>query len=127
MTDYIEKALEGEYEDYIEFLSKLVENEIDNKKIPLREAAEAVVSDAFYQLRGDISSLDRLMLKANEVLDPPCHDDEELESHTFDEVVECMSSNGFGQTCLELRDGFSTHIYLFCNSSKSPRTFLLPS
>jgi predicted NAD/FAD-binding protein len=39
----------------------------------------------------------------------------------------CMSSNGVGQTCLELRDGFSTHIYLSCNSSKSPRTFLLPS
>jgi cell division protein YceG involved in septum cleavage len=40
---------------------------------------------------------------------------------------ECMSSNGFGQTCLELRDGFSTHIYLSCNFSKSPRPFLLPS
>ena len=93
MTDYIEKALEGEYEDYIEFLSKLVENELDNKKITLREAAEAVVSDAFYQLRGDISSLDRLMLKANEVLDPPCHDDEELENHTFDAVVEGISRN----------------------------------
>ena len=39
----------------------------------------------------------------------------------------CMSSNGFEQTCLELRDGFSTHIYLTCNFSKSQRTFLLPS
>ncbi len=29
--------------------------------------------------------------------------------------------------CLKLRDGFSTHIYLSCNFSKSPRTFLLPS
>ena len=93
MTDYIEKTLQGEYEDYIEFLSKIVEDEIDNKKIPLREAAEAVVSDAFYQLRGDISSLDKLMLKANEVLDPPCKDHEELESHTFDEVVEGISRN----------------------------------
>ena len=42
MTDYIKKASEGDYEDYIEFLSKLVEDEIDNKKIPLREAAEAI-------------------------------------------------------------------------------------
>jgi hypothetical protein len=42
-------------------------------------------------------------------------------------LIVCMSSNGFGQTCLELRDGFSTHIYLSCNFSKSPRPFLLPS
>ena len=93
MTDHIEKALQGEYEDYIEFLSKLVENEIDNKKIPLREAAEAVVSEAFYQLRGEQESLDKLMLKANEVIDPPCQDDEELESHTFDAIVEGISRN----------------------------------
>ena len=93
MTDYIKKASEGDYEDYIEFLSKLVEDEIDNKKIPLREAAEAIVSDAFYQLREDMSLLDKLMLKANEVLDPPCRDDEELENHTFDEVVEEISRN----------------------------------
>ena len=76
MTDYIKKASEGNYEEYVEFLSKLVEDEIDNKKIPLREAAEAIVSDAFYQLRGEQESLDKLMLKANEVLDPPCRDDE---------------------------------------------------
>lgn len=93
MTDYIEKALEGEYEDYIEFLSKIVEGEIDNKKMPLREAAEAIVSDAFYQLRGEKYVLNNLFLKANEVLDPPCKDDEELESHTFDEVVEEISRN----------------------------------
>jgi hypothetical protein len=92
-TDYIEKALEGEYEDYIEFLSKIVEDEIDKKKLPLREAAEAVVSDAFYQLRGEQESLDKLMLKANEVLDPPCQDDLELENHTFDAVVEEISRN----------------------------------
>ena len=94
MTDYIEKALEGEYEDFIEFLSKIVEDEIDNKKIPLREAAEAIVSDAFYQLRGGGEEpLDKLMLKANEVLDPPCQDDLELENHTFDAVVEEISRN----------------------------------
>jgi hypothetical protein len=93
MTDYIEKALEGDYEDYIEFLSNIVEDEIDNKKIPLREAAEAIVSDAFYQLREEEESLDKLMLKANEVLDPPCQDDLELENQTFDAVVEGISRN----------------------------------
>lgn len=93
MTDYIEKAFEGEYEDFIEFLSKLVEDEIDNKKIPLREAAEAIVSDAFYQLRSEKPIMDKLLLKANEILDPPCRDDEELENHTFDEVVEGISRN----------------------------------
>ena len=93
MTDYIKKASEGNYEEYVEFLSKLVEDEIDSKKIPLREAAEAIVSDAFYELRGEQESLDKLMLKANEVLDPPCKDDEELENHTFDEVVEEISRN----------------------------------
>jgi hypothetical protein len=39
----------------------------------------------------------------------------------------CMSSNGFRQTYLELRDGFRTHINLSCNFSKSKRMFLLPS
>jgi len=46
---------------------------------------------------------------------------------SFKYLRECMSSNGFGQTCLELRDGFSTHIYLSCNFSKPHGTFLLPS
>jgi len=93
MTDYIKKASEGDYEDYIEFLSKLVEDEIDNKKIPLREAAEAIVSEAFYQLRREKTVLDTLFLKANEVLDPPCQDDMELENHSIDEVVEGISRN----------------------------------
>lgn len=93
MTDYIEKSMEVDYEGYIVFLSKLVEDEIDSKKIPLREAAEAIISDAFYQLRGEQESLDKLMLKANEVLDPPCQDDLELENHTVDEVVEEISRN----------------------------------
>lgn len=53
MTDYIKKSLEVDYEGYISFLSKLVEDEIDSKKIPLREAAETIISDAFYELRGD--------------------------------------------------------------------------
>ena len=93
MNDYIKKASEGDYEEYIEFLTNLVEDEIDNKKIPLREAAEAVVSDAFYQMRGEQPILDKLVLKANEVLDPICQDDTELENHTFDAVVEEISRN----------------------------------
>lgn len=91
MTDYITKASEGDYEDYIKFLTNLVEDEINNKKIPLREATEAVVSDAFYQLRGEKPILNKLFLKANEVLDPPCQDDTELENHTLDAVVEEIS------------------------------------
>lgn len=93
MTDYIKKASEGDYEDYIEFLTNLAEDEIDNKKIPLREAAEAIVSEAFYQLRGEEPILDKLFLKANEVIDPPCEDDTELENHTCDEIVEKISRN----------------------------------
>ena len=93
MTDYIKNASEGDYEDYIEFLTNLVEDEIDNKKIPLREAAEAIVSEAFYQLRGEEPILDKLFLKANEILDPPCEDDTELENHTCDAVVEEISRN----------------------------------
>ena len=93
MTDYITKAAEGDYEDYIEFLTNLVEDEIDNKKIALREAAESIVSEAFYQMREQATILDKLFLKANEVLDPPCQDDTELESHTFDAVVEGISRN----------------------------------
>lgn len=93
MTDYIKKSMEVDYEGYVDFLSKLVEDEIDSKKIPLREAAEAIVSDAFYELRGDKYALNNLFLKANEVLDPPCKDDEELENHTIDEVVDSISRN----------------------------------
>lgn len=43
MTDYIKKALECDYENYVEFLTKTVDDEIYNKKILLREAAEAIV------------------------------------------------------------------------------------
>ena len=93
MTNYITKAAEGNYEEYIEFLTDLVEDEIDNKKMPLRETAGAVVSDAFYQLRGEKPILEKLFLKANEVLDPPCQDDTALENHTFDAVVEEISRN----------------------------------
>ncbi len=75
MTDYIKKASEGDYEDYIEFLTNLVEEEIDNKRVPLREAAEAIVEEAFYQLREQKPILDKLFLKANQVLDPPCQND----------------------------------------------------
>ena len=93
MIDYIEKALEGDYKHFIEYLIKIVGNEIDKKRIPLREAAELIISEAFYQIRGEKESLDILMLRANQVLDPPCQDDMELETHTFDEVAEGISRN----------------------------------
>ena len=88
MTDYIIKALECDYENYIEFLIKTVDDEIYNKKVPLREAVEAIVEEAFYQLRDHKEALDKLMLDANANLDPPCKDDTELENHTYDSVVE---------------------------------------
>lgn len=88
MTDYIKKALEGNYENYTEFLIKLVDDEMSSKKIPLREAAEAIAEEAFYQLRENKTALDNLMLDANKNLDPPCKDDTELERHTLDAVVE---------------------------------------
>ena len=88
MIDYIEKALEGDYQHFIEYLIKMVGNEIDKKKIPLREAAELIISEAFYQIRGEKESLDILMLKANQILEFPCKDDIELETHTLDDVVE---------------------------------------
>lgn len=88
MSDYIKKALEGDYENYVEFLIKVVDDEIYNKKIPLREAAEAIIEVAFYQLRENKAALDKLMLNANANLDPPCKDDAELEKYTIDLVVE---------------------------------------
>ena len=93
MTDYIEKALEGNYKDFIKFLIKIVGNEIDRKKVPLRDAADLIIRNAFYEMRGDKSSLDKLMLSANKVLDPPCPDDMELEDRTVDEVVEEIRRN----------------------------------
>ena len=93
MTDYIEKALEGNYKEFIKSLIKIVGNEIDKKKIPLRDTADLIVREAFYQMRGDKSPLDKLMLSANKVLDPPCLDDMELEERTVDEVVEEISRN----------------------------------
>ena len=47
MTDYIEKALEGDYKAFIKSLIKIVGNEIDKKKIPLRYAADLIIRDAF--------------------------------------------------------------------------------
>ena len=93
MTDYINKSLEGDYKEFIKSLIKIVGNEIDKKKIPLRDAADLIIREAFYQMRGDKSSLDKLMLSANEVLDQPCQDDMELEDHTVDEVVEEIGRN----------------------------------
>jgi hypothetical protein len=88
MIDYIEKALEGDYEHFIQYLIKIVGNEIDKKRIPLREAAGLIISEAFYQIRGEKESLDILMLRANQRIESPCKNDIELETHTFDEVVE---------------------------------------
>jgi hypothetical protein len=96
MTDYIEKALEGDYKDFIKSLIKIVGNEIDRKKIPLRDAADLIVREAFYEMRGDKSSLDKLMLSANEVLDPLCQDDMELEDRTVDKVVEPVEKVNLG-------------------------------
>ncbi len=93
MTDYIEKALESDYRDFIKSLIKIVGNEIDKKKIPLRDAADLIIRDVFYEMRGDKSSLDKLMLIANKVFDPPCLDDMELEERTVDKVVEEIRSN----------------------------------
>jgi len=93
MTDYINKALEGNYNEFIKSLIKIVGNEIDKKKIPLRDAADLIIRNAFYQMRGDKSPLDKLMLSANKVLDPPCLDDMELEERTVDEVVEEIRRN----------------------------------
>jgi hypothetical protein len=93
MADYIEKALEGDYKDFIKSLIKIVGNEIDKKKIPLRDAADLIIRDAFYEMRGDRSSLYKLMLSANEVLTPPCQDDMELEDRTVDKVIEEIRSN----------------------------------
>ena len=92
MTDYINKALEGDYKEFIKSLIKIVGNEIDKKKIPLRDAADLIIREAFYQMRGD-KSFDKLMLSANEVLDPPCQDDMELEDRMVDEVVEEIRRN----------------------------------
>jgi hypothetical protein len=88
MTDYIKKALEGDYENFTEFLIKIVNDKIYNDNIPLREAAETIVEEVFCQLREHKESLEKLMLIANAVLDPPCKYDRELENYTFDVVVE---------------------------------------
>jgi hypothetical protein len=93
MTDYIEKALEGDYKDFIKSLIKIVGNEIDKKKIPLRDAADLIIRNAFYEMRGDKSSLDKLMLSAHEVLVPSCQDDLEFEDRTVDKVIEEIRSN----------------------------------
>ena len=92
MTDYINKALEGDYKEFIKSLIKIVGNEIDKKKIPLRDAADLIIREAFYQMRGD-KPFDKLMLSANEVLDPPCQDDMELEDRTVEKVIEEIRSN----------------------------------
>lgn len=38
------------------------------------------------QLREHKASLDKLMLRADEMLDSPCKNDSELESHTLNEI-----------------------------------------
>jgi hypothetical protein len=93
MTDYINKALEGDYNEFIKSLIKIVGNEIDKKKIPLRDAADLIVREAFYEIKGEQESLDKLMLNANNIINPPCHDYMELEDHTVDRVVEEIRNN----------------------------------
>ncbi len=88
MTDYTKKALECDYEGFVESLIKMVDDVIISKKIPLREAAETIIDEAFYQLREHKGALDKLMQDANANLEPPCKDDRELEAHTFDAVVD---------------------------------------
>lgn len=66
----------------IEFLIKTVGDEIYNNKIPQRDVAEAIVEEAFYQLREHKEALDKVMLDANANLDPPCKDGGGLEKHT---------------------------------------------
>ncbi|MEI7995524.1 MAG: hypothetical protein WCH01_11540 [Methylococcaceae bacterium] len=41
-----------------------------------------------------------MFLKANEVLDPICQDDTELENHTFDAVVEEISGDSAEESTL---------------------------
>ena len=79
--------------NFIKSLIKIVGNEIDKKKIPLRDAADLIIRDAFYEMRRDKSSLDKLILSANEVLAPACQDDMELEDRTVDKVIEEIRSN----------------------------------
>jgi len=43
------------------------------KRFPLRDAADLIVREAFMEIR-EMTSLDKLMLSANEVLDPRCQD-----------------------------------------------------
>jgi hypothetical protein len=93
MTDYINTALEGDYKEFIKSLIKIVGNEIDKKKIPLRDAADLIVREAFYEIKGENESLDKLMLNANNIINPPCHDYMELEDYTVDKVVEEIRSN----------------------------------
>ena len=88
MTDYKQKALEIDYETYIEFLVVCVQEKIDKDNIGLKAAAEDIVSEAFEQLRDDKPAMDKLFADANEVLDPPCKDDTELEQQVLDTVIQ---------------------------------------
>lgn len=76
-----------------EFLIKTVDDGIYSKKIPLREAAEAFLEGAFYQMSDHKEALDKMMLDANANIDPACRDDAELESHTLDVVVDEIRRN----------------------------------
>ena len=88
MTDYIQKALESSYEEYVEYLVVCVEEKIDRDKMGLKEATEDIVSEAFEQLRSDKSVLDRFIAEANELYDEPFEDDTSLEQQTVDAVIQ---------------------------------------
>ena len=97
----------------------------------IREASSNEVSDLrseheqLKQLVAELSLKNRVLKKSSEWSGVSA--ERYMRYGQAEKMEVCMSSNGVGQTCLELRDGFRTHIYLSCNSSKSPRTFLLPS
>ena len=87
MNEYIKKALDSDYETYIDFLKECVEDRIDNKGIGLQEAAEEVVEDALEQLQADTEVFEKFMAAANEVFDEPFEDDDSLEQQMVDELI----------------------------------------
>jgi hypothetical protein len=87
MNAYLQKAINSDYETYIEFLQECVHDRIDSEGIGLQEAAEAVVEDALEQLQSDTEVFEKFMASANELVDEPFEDDFELEQHMVDELI----------------------------------------
>ena len=93
MTDCIQIASEGDYEAYIDFLRERTDDKIESCSIGLKEAAAQVVSEAFEQLRNAKPVLDKLFIQANEVLEPPCKDDTDLEQQVLDTIIQEIHDN----------------------------------